>query len=294
MDRMLSRKATIAAFVLPGLLIFCVVYVFPIFYTLRLSVTDWEGLGPMNFVGQANYVKLFLRDKVFLTSVKNVFTVVAFGLVAQLIPALSLALALGYLRNKIRFYRNAFFIPVLMSASAVGIMWCEFYDVNHGALNALLGFVGLQGWSRDWLSDKATTLVAVILPAVWQWLGYHLILLYSSVRGIPDQYMEAARIDGCNALQTVWHVLLPLMRDPIKVSVVLATVGCLKYFDIVYVMTGGGPYNLTSTIALQMYKESFLKLQFGYGSTIAVVLCALCILVFVLINKLLTREAITY
>ncbi len=294
MEKMLSRKTTLLLFIVPGLLVFSLVYIFPMFYTLRLGVTDWKGIGEMNYVGFTNYVKLFTRDRVFKTSLKNVLVVVCAGVPVQLFGALVIALAMHYLKTGLRFFRNAFFIPVLMSASAIGIMWCEFYDVSYGAVNGLLHSIGLDSWCREWLTVPNTVLPEVIIPAVWQWLGYHLIIMYSGMCAIPEQYEEAARIDGCSTIQSIWHITLPLMRDVLKVCVVLAVVGSLKFFDIPYVMTGGGPYNLTSTIALQMYKEAFLKLQFGYGSSIAVVLCVICIGMFVLINRLLTREAVTY
>lgn len=287
---MLSKKSTLAFFLVPGLAVFLGMFIFPVIYTAVLSTTDWKGVGPLNFVGIDNYINLFTKDTVFWLSVKNTFIILGVALVGQLIPAFVLALLLHHFTKGVRIFRNAFFIPVLLSTAAIALLWQKIFDPNYGVLNELFKSIGLYALDKDWLIDKETVLMAVIAPVVWQWIGYHMIIMYAGLKSIPDQYAEAARIDGASGVQVVFKVTIPLMRDIIKICVVLATIGSLKIFDNIYLMTGGGPYNLTSTVAIQMYKESFLKLQFGYGSSIAISLMAICIVAFVLINKFMTRR----
>ncbi len=220
--------------------------------------------------------------------------VLCIALVGQLVPAFVLALLLYFATKGTRIFRNAFFVPVLLSSTAIGLIWQKIYDPNYGMLNELLEKLGMGSLIHEWMTDPATCLIAVLIPVIWQWIGYHMIIMYAGLKGIPEQYIEAAKIDGANSIQVALKIILPLLQDIIKVCVVLATVGALKIFDNIYVMTGGGPYNLTSTIAIQMYKESFLKQQYGYGSSIAILLSVICMAAFLVINRLMTRESIEY
>lgn len=293
MVKLLSNKKIIALFVLPGVLLFALVFVYPIIYTVNLSFTSWRGVGTKEYIGISNYAEL-LHDKVFLLSVKNTMCILGIALVGQLIPALFFAILLSNLKRGTRFFRIVFFIPVLLSSTAIALMWGQIYNSNYGMLNALLETVGLENFMRDWLSDPSTCLTAVIIPVIWQWIGYHLIIMYSGLKAIPDQYIEAARLDGATNFQVAIRIIIPMMQDIIKVCVILAAVGSIKIFDNIYIMTAGGPYNLTATIAIKMYNEAFLKMNFGYGSAIVVILCVICMAVFLFINKVMNREAIEY
>lgn len=293
MVKLLSNKKVIALFVLPGVLLFAMVFVYPIIYTINLSFTSWRGVGGKEYIGFSNYTELF-HDKVFLLSVKNTMCILGIALAGQLIPALFFAILLSNLKRGTRFFRIVFFIPVLLSSTAIALMWGQIYNSNYGMLNALLRMMGLESWMKDWLSDPATCLTAVIIPVIWQWIGYHLIIMYSGLKAIPDQYIEAARLDGATNFQVAVRIIIPMMQDVIKVCVILAAVGSIKIFDNIYIMTAGGPYNLTATIAIKMYNEAFLKMNFGYGSAIVVILCIICMAVFLFINKVMNREAIEY
>lgn len=294
MKKMMSNKPAIALFVLPGLLIFAFVFIYPIIYTMNLSFTSWTGIGPKEYVSFENYIKLFVNDATFAQAVKNTLLILVVAVIGQLIPALFFAILLSNIKKSTRFFRIAFFIPVLLSSTAIALMWQEIYDVNYGLLNELIRLLGLTGLAHDWLTEEATCLVAAIVPVIWQWIGYHMIIMYAGLKGIPGQYVEAAKLDGANSFQVTTRVILPMLRDILKVCLILAVVGSIKIFDNIYVMTAGGPYNMTTTIAIHMYKEAFLKFNYGYGSAIAVVLCVICITVYTVINKALTREALEY
>lgn len=294
MKKVLSNKLAITLFVLPGILLFLFIFVYPIIYTMDLGFTSWRGVGEKEYVLFDNYIQLFTKDSTFRRAISNTLIILVVATIGQLVPALFFALLLGNVKCNTRFFRVAFFIPVLLSSTAIALMWQEIYDINHGLLNEALRLLGLTKLQHEWLTEEATCLIAVIVPVIWQWIGYHMVILYAGLKGIPAQYVEAAKLDGANSLQATTKIILPMMRDVIKICVVLAVVGSIKIFDNVYVMTGGGPYNLTITIAIHMYKEAFLKLNYGYGSAIAVVLCILCIGVYLLINKLMTREPLEY
>lgn len=294
MKKMLSNKFMVLLFVLPGFLIFACIFVYPILYTLNLSLTSWKGIGPKDYVGLENYIQLFVQDSVLRKAVSNTLIILVVAVIGQLIPALFFAVLLSGLKKKTRFYRIAFFIPVLLSTTAIALMWQEIYDVNYGLLNELLRILGLEQWSHDWLTEKETCLIATIIPVVWQWIGYHMVIMYAGLKAIPEQYVEAAKLDGASSFQVTFKIIIPMLRDILKVCLVLAVVGSIKIFDNIYIMTAGGPYNQTTTIAIHMYKESFLKFNYGYGSAIAVMLCVICIAVYLIINRLMTGEAIEY
>lgn len=294
MKKMMSSRSVIALFVIPGLLIFAFVFIYPILYTINLSFTSWTGVGPKEYVLFENYIKLFTADPTFRKAAANTLIILVVAVIGQLAPALFFAILLSSIKGNTRFFRIAFFIPVLLSSTAIALMWQKIYDVNYGMLNELLRVMGQAGWQHDWLTEKETCLIAAVIPVIWQWIGYHMIILYAGLKAIPAQYVEAARLDGASGLQITIRVIIPMLRDILKVCLVLAVVGSIKIFDNIYVMTGGGPYNMTSTIAIHMYKEAFLKFNYGYGSAIVVILCLLCIGVYLLINKALTREALEY
>lgn len=296
MKKMLSNKPVIALFMIPGLLIFAFIFVYPILYTVNLSFTSWKGIGPKDYVGLHNYIKLFSSDMVFRKALLNTLVILIVAVIGQLVPALFFAMLLSSMKKRTRFFRIAFFIPVLLSTTAIALMWQKIYDVNYGLLNEFLRVVGLSNFQHEWLSEKGTCLIAAIVPVIWQWIGYHMIILYAGLKAIPEQYEEAAKLDGANGFQVTFRVIIPMLRDILKVCLVLAVVGSIKIFDNIYVMTAGGPYNLTTTIAIHMYKESFLKFNYGYGSAIAiaVMLCVVCIGVYLLINKVMSREPMEY
>lgn len=293
MDKMLRNKKTIAFFVLPGLLIFVITFLLPIFMTTGYSFMEWNGMSDMEFIGIDNYIKLFTKDPIFWTGVKNTLIFLVACMLGQLPMALLLALLLSHFTKGVKFYKIAFFIPILLSSAAIALLWNKAYEPNFGLIKQVVGMF-IPGWTQEWLSKPETVVQAVAAPVIWQYVGYHMVILYAGIKSIPEQYYEAALIDGASGIRATWHVTLPLLRDIIKVCVVLCAVGSLKMFDMIHIMTGGGPYNSSTTVALQMYNEAFLKMQYGYGSAIAVFLVVECLLVAFVINKLVEGEEIQY
>jgi raffinose/stachyose/melibiose transport system permease protein len=292
MDKVFRDKKAIAIFVLPGLLLYLIMFVIPIVATGYISFFDWRVIGEMKFIGIDNYIKLFTTDPLFWKGVKNTFILFFILLVAQIPPALVFSLLLHHHTKGLRFFKTVYFIPMMISAVAIAILWNKVYEPNFGILNEILRFLGLQ--EQLWLSDPDMALVAVCLSIAWQGIGFHFILLYSGLKGIPETYYEAAKIDGANSIVAIWHITLPLLRDIIKVCIVMAAIGAMKIFDQVYVMTGGGPINSTMTVAMQMYQEAFSKTQYGYGSAIAIFLLIECLLIAYVLNKVLTKESIEF
>ncbi len=242
MNRVLSNKKAVFIFLLPALVLFLTIIIVPIFMSVTYSLTEWDGIGKKVFTGFDNYKELFLTNSDgFWRAVKNSLIFAAGSVFVQLPISLILALILARGVKGERFYVSVYFIPVLISTVVIGQLWMKIYNPQYGLLNTVLRSMGLEQLTGNWLGDTKKVIFAVIVPVLWQYIGYHMLLMYASVRSISEEIFEAARIDGANGIQTALHITIPLMKPILKVCVTFAVVGSLKNFDLVYVMTGGGP-----------------------------------------------------
>lgn len=292
MEKALSNRWVLALFLLPGLILFSVFFLYPIGRTIFFSLHEWDGIQPMKFIGISNYVKMFTDDPNFYPAVKNGFVFVLFSLIFQLPAAFILAMLVSRKIKGSKWFRNVYFFPVIMSTTMVSLLWSKIYDPAIGLLNDFLRTIGLDSITQLWLGDTKTSLLSVVFVLVWQFVGYHMLIMFAGIQSIPEHIYEAARLDGATGWKSVRYITFPLMSDVLKVDVVLAVVGSLKVFEQVYVMTGGGPDNSSTVIAVRMFQEAFLKMNFGYGSTLAVYLVVQCLLISWVINKLMSRNTV--
>jgi len=243
------------------------------------------------FIGLDNYVNLF-QDKDFFTANLNGLKFAAVLVIYQIGFGTLIALLLVSHRIKYkRFFKNAFFIPVVLSVTVVCQLWLTIYNGHHGLLNLIFERLG-SDFRQDWLGNPRTSIWAVALVNAWQFMGYHMLLFYSAVHGIPDYYFEAARLDGASTVQAHLKVTLPLLQETYKVSFVMAITGGLKAFEHMAIMTGGGPGTATFTPTYFMYRAAFRLGEFGYASSSVVILVLECLLFTILINQLIARERI--
>lgn len=282
--RKTQKALSITGFVAPALVIYGVYVVFSIGMTFYYSLFEWSGIDVnRTFMGLSNYAEL-LRDEIFWMSFKNNLTLVAASLLTQIPLGLIMALLISVPLRGMRFFRTVYFFPFLMSTVAIGILFIFIYDANYGMINQFLGWIGLESWQRGWLGEEDTALWAVIATVCWQYAPFYMILFRAAIVGIPDSLYEAAKIDGANARQRFFSVTLPLLVPTVISASILVIIGSLKYFDLIYVMTNGGPNNATELMATYMYKESFTIFHMGYGSSIsfAMFVIAFLITLFVL------------
>ena len=251
------------------LLLFSIFTFFPILFAFFISFYDWNLLIPDRpFVGLGNYLELF-QDRVFLIAIKN--TVVYTIGVVPLQTLLALVLAF-ILNQKIRgraFFRLAFYIPAITSSVVTSIIFVWIYS-RPGLLNYLLSLIGVEG--NDWLFDPSTALFAIMALNIWTTSGYFMISFLAGLQSIPASLYEAARIDGANQWQQFWKITVPMVRPVTYFVVVLGLIGCFQVFDQIYVMSGGGPVNATTTMSYFTYNNSFKFFRLGYGAASAVVL----------------------
>ena len=279
MNRVLSNKKAVVIFLLPALVLFLTIIIVPIFMSVTYSLTEWDGIGKKVFTGFDNYKELFLTTSDgFWRAVKNSLIFAAGSVFVQLPISLILALILARGVKGERFYVSVYFIPVLISTVVIGQLWMKIYNPQYGLLNTVLRSMGLEQLTGNWLGDTKKVIFAVIVPVLWQYIGYHMLLMYASVRSISEEIFEAARIDGANGIQTALHITIPLMKPILKVCVTFAVVGSLKNFDLVYVMTGGGPAGASQLPSTLMVETIFSRNMYGYGSSMAIFIILECFL----------------
>lgn len=285
MERMLRDKKVLLIFLLPALAIYLVFIPAPAITSLLLSLTKWDLIGEIKFIGLNNYRFLFIDDMVFGTAARNTLIFMVTSILLQLPMAFLLANILGRdIRGK-NIYRNVIFLPVTFSSVAVALMFYFVYQPDAGLLNQFLRMLGFNA-QLAWLGNEKTALLSVVLTLAWQWTGYHMVIYMAGITSISSDLMEAAKIDGCSEWQVTWHIIFPLLIPVIEVSTVLITTSSLKAFDMIYIMTFGGPNHASEVLASHMYTKTFAQMQYGYGSALSSILLVLCILSTVVIRRI--------
>ncbi len=289
MDSVLSNKKAICLFVIPTLIVFSVIVFLPIFMSAFYSTLDWDGIGKGTFIGIDNYIKLF-SDGVFLKSIINSFLFAFASIFIQLSISLVLALILASGIKGEKLYRTINFIPVIISTIVIGQLWTKIYNADYGLLNALLKNIGLENLVNDWLGKENTALVCSFIPTLWQYVGYHMLIMYAGAKSISEEIYEAAEIDGSSKINTVFKITLPLLKPILKVCVTFSLIGSLKVFDLIYVLTNGGPLHATEMPSTLMYSSIFNSYQYGYGSAMAVFIIIECLVFTIILDKVFKTE----
>ncbi|WP_313639096.1 sugar ABC transporter permease [Paenibacillus sp.] len=285
MDKMLRNKGTIALFVLPALLLYTLILPLPIIRTIYYSFFDWNVVGTKVFVAFDNFRELFTMDDTFVLALKNTFLFTIESVLLQLPLAFILAYILT--SKKLRgamFFRNAFFTPVIISGTAVGLLFQFIYHSDIGLINKIVQIFGYSDFDKAWLSDPSFAIHAVIISVSWQYFGYHLIIFLAGMSTIHNEVLESARVDGASEWRMIWHMVLPLMKPFLMISLVLITTSSVKSFDNVIALTEGGPAHSSTVLALHMYNTSFQQMRYGYGSAISVLLLVLNMIFTLLIT----------
>lgn len=274
--RGLTRETwlTRVLFLLPALLVFGAFVIIPIIQSARYSLYIWNGLGPLeNFVGLDNYRRM-LNDPIFWRALRNNILVVIWSLITQIPLAIGLAILLtGKLKGS-TFFRTLYFAPLVLSEVVVATLWNWIYNPSFGLINTVLRSVGLGQFSQTWLGDPNSSLFAVLIATNWKYLGFYIVIFIAAIQTIPEELYEAGRIDGASGWQLHRFITLPMLSTAIRTTGVLAIVGSLKFFDLVWVLTEGGPTNGSEVLATYMFKEAFKATEFGYGSALAFTLFA--------------------
>ncbi|WP_239619065.1 carbohydrate ABC transporter permease [Cohnella mopanensis] len=292
MEKVMSNKGIIALYVLPSLLLIIAIIYLPIVLTGYYGLMQWDGISPMTFIGLENYSTL-LHDEKFWSSVYHSFL---FAVLSTVFLSVYMAVALvlsGNIRGA-NLFRKIYLLPMLLSSVAIAQLWLKIYHPTTGILNDFLTSLGVKE-TPEWLADPSIVLGALFVPILWQYAGFYILIYYAAFKNIPASLIEAARIDGASPIQIALRIKIPLISEVIKVTIVLAVVGSLKYFDLIYVMTDGGPNGASEVMASYMYHKAFRGFEFGYGSAIGFFLLLICLVATWGIRKLTeTKDSIQY
>jgi len=264
----------------PALCAFSVFVLWPLIDSFRYSFTNWNGFSSnYRFVGFDNYARV-LADKAFLNATVNSAIWVVAALVLPTLLGLVVALLLNRKFRGVDVFKTIFFLPICLAPIVVGQIWIWIFQPDWGLLNTVIGAAtGTASFGFPWLAKPSTALVSVIIAWSWQQTSIAMVIFLAGLTSIPRDLLEAAEIDGVGRWKQKLHIVLPMLRPATAVVVALSIINALKGFDILYIMTGGGPFHSSNTLAFFMYEESFRKYRMGYGSAISVVLFLIILLI---------------
>lgn len=291
MDRIFRDKKAIAIFIAPGIILFTLILLVPICQAVYYSLCDWDALTKPEFVGFGNYIKLLTNDETMRTALKNSLFFMIFSAVSQQIVGLLLAALLTNIKRGRNFFKNVIYLPAVLSSAALGLLWSFIFNPKMG-INQFLALFGIEG--PLWLMETSGFIVlpmwVIAFVAMWQYTGTTMMLYMAQITGISKSLYEASYIDGANKWKAFIHITLPLIKPMVATTLSLNCIGSLKFFDLVYNMTQGGPNHRTEVLATHLYEEGFKYFKYGYASAIGITLLLMCLLVTFLVNKFIKVE----
>lgn len=291
MDKILRDKKAIVIFIAPALTLFIAVLIIPMFQMIYYSLCDYAALTPPKFIGFENYKKLFFKDATFRIALKNSIFFMVFSAITQQIVGLLLAVMLTNIPKGRNLFKNIYYLPCVLSSAALGLLWAFMFNPKIG-INNLLAKFGIEG--PLWLMDSSGFIVlpmwVIAFVSLWQYVGQTMMLYMAQITGISKDIYEAASIDGASKVKAFRYITLPLIKPMVVTSLSLNCIGSLKFFDLVYNMTQGGPNHRTEVLATELYAEGFNYFKYGYASAISVVLLVLCLTVTLLVKRVIKVE----
>ena len=285
------KRLEIAFFVTPALALFALFVVWPIVTAVQLSVFRWKGFGPLvDFVGLRNYVTV-LGDEVFVDSVVHNLIIVGGSIAIQLPLGLALALLLNRKMWGQGLLRTIIFVPYVLAEVVAGVVWFQLLQPEYGVIDGLLGAVGIRTPDQGWLGDPDLALWTVLVVLTWKYLGLAVILFLAGLQGVPEELYEAAQLDGASWWQVQRRITVPLLGPTMRTWAFLSMIGSLQLFDMVWILTGGGPANSTTTMATYLINQGTRSQNFGIAGAASVILFVIALIMAVLYQQLvLSRD----
>lgn len=267
MNLVQNRKFIILG-LLPAVVLYLLFVFVPIIWSAYYGFFDWSGMGDKRFIGLDNYYEIF-ADPIFWRALKNNVLFVLASVFGQVPLALVLAIVLHKNNTFQKFLRSAVFIPMVLSTVVIGMIWQYIYHPQIGILNFLLDSLGLSSWKLGWLSNPDIAIYSLMPPLIWSFVGLYLIIFASALQNISSEIHDAAKIDGAEGARKLFSITIPMIWSTIQVAIILCISGSLKSFDLVYIMTRGGPAHATELLATYMYNSTFTSYRYGFGSAVS-------------------------
>ncbi|UQZ82649.1 Lactose transport system permease protein LacF [Paenibacillus konkukensis] len=284
------KRSRFAIFIglFPALVIYLGIAILPIGISLYYSLMNWNGIGSMKFVGLDNYIQM-LEDDTFWLSVKNNVIIMITGLIGQIPLGLLMALLLNRGMKGSGFFRTIGFMPVVISSVMVSLIFGMVYNTEYGLLNSLLAFFGLESWQQNWLGDGKWSMLSISVAYIWQNCGLYMVMFLAALQNIPDEVNEAAELDGATGFKKTRFITIPMLRSTLMVTIVYSISNSFRVFDLIQVLTGGGPAHQTEVMTIYMYNSAFVNMRYGYGSAASIMILLFSLIVISVVNRI-TRE----
>jgi multiple sugar transport system permease protein len=282
------RKQILPYLLVSPYLIFVLVFViFPVLFCFFLTFHKWNIISPMRFIGTENYARLF-HDRLFWKAIGNTLKFLSLHIPLQLVISLFLAQLLNQKIRAASFFRASFFMPVIVSGVVITILWQQLYGFDNGMINRMLAAAGIS--KKGWLINPDLAIYSIAIMATWKNLGLYVILFLVGLQTVPEQYYEAAKMEGANSWQRFFHITLPMINPTIFLVVVLSTIGGFSLFIEPYIMTSGGPLNQTLSAVLYIYKQAFQYYNMGYSATLGFFYAIMIMTVVILQKRFIEKE----
>ncbi len=286
MEKILRDKKAIVLFIAPAFIVFTLILLIPVVQVVYYSLCSYDGLMKPTLIGFKNYKDLLLKDETMRIALKNSIFFMLFSAISQQLIGFVLAVLLTNIKKGRNFFKNVYYLPCVLSSAALGLLWAFMFNPKMG-LNQILGVFGIEG--PLWLVESSGLIPlpmwVIAFVALWQYVGQTMMLYMAQITGLSTELYEAAYIDGASKAQAMRYITLPLSKPMLKTTLSLNCIGSLKFFDLVYNMTQGGPNHRTDVLATHLYQQGFKFFKYGYASAISVVLMILCLIVTVVIDK---------
>lgn len=284
------EKSKILLFLLPAFIVYMVFLILPIFGAIYFSAANWNGImgTPIKFVGIQNYLSAF-NDPGFILSLRNMGKMVFFSVLFHTPIALLLAVAINTKCRGYRFFKVIYFVPTVFPLTAIGLLW-YFIFMPNGSLNNLLELIGFAEYAKGWLIDSATAMNTIIFVNIWAGIGYYMVILIAGLTTIPDEIYEAAVIDGATPINKFFYITIPMLKPILSMCILMDIIGTVKVFDLIFVMTEGGPNGLTNLPTTLMYYEAFRYDNYGRGSAIGVIILIIALVLTLGNNFIMNRK----
>lgn len=280
-----KRQRTAIIFLIPAVVLLLCFMIYPLGKTIFYSFTAWYNFSTeQTFIGLDNYKEL-IANPVIRVALRNTVILMAGVLIFQIGFALILAIMVDGIRHCFKFFRTIYFFPIVISATAIGLMFTLIYKYEYGLLNYFVVLFG--GEKQVWINEKSSIYLALI-PVVWQYVGFYFVIFLTGIANIPADIYESAMLDGIRPLQKAAYITIPMLRSVLTSSIVLVISGCFKVFDIIFMVTNGGPLDSSQLLSTYMYQKAFARGNGGYASSIAIVMIVLGVAVTSVLRKLLS------
>ena len=278
-------------FLIAPLALYTIFMIFPTVYSFYISLHNWDGLsGVREFIGLDNYVEVLTEDEIFKVSIANN---VRWAILSEIIPIV-LGLVMAFVFNSkmkgFGFYRSAIFFPSVLSISTIGLIWRWLYDPNLGLLPEIVRIVTGGRVSFNWFANPEHTIYYLIIAGSWAYSGLCMILFMGGVKSVPEGTIEAAYLDGATRMQRIFYVILPQMKNSINIVLTFTLINSFKVFDLIYVMTAGGPGRMTNVMATWSYYSTFRYYEYGPGSAMSIIMAIILVFGSLIINKIVRMQ----